>query len=232
MTALPQKLILFIDAENLPATCVDQILNQARQWGTIISMCAIGGQKAFNCQHGWQIAMQEKGIEARPLLNFTPGKNHADHELVIAVMDCLHENICDGFVICSSDSDFTALVHRLRRSGKVVYGVGNQNTPNAFRSACNAFHQLISTKQPSQISSSSPSVPPKTESKNSVLDESDEAVIKQICNWHGKPTSRNTLINSIQNLCKDKSKIQIIFDTMKQRKHFSVDSVEKLTWSK
>jgi uncharacterized LabA/DUF88 family protein len=45
----------------------------------------------------------------------------------------------DGFCIVSSDSDFTKLASRLRESGLVVYGFGEQKTPSAFVSACDKF---------------------------------------------------------------------------------------------
>src|SRR5690606_6755487 len=45
----------------------------------------------------------------------------------------------DGFVLVSSDSDFTRLASRLRESGMTVYGVGERKTPEAFRAACDRF---------------------------------------------------------------------------------------------
>jgi uncharacterized LabA/DUF88 family protein len=45
----------------------------------------------------------------------------------------------DGFCIVSSDSDFTKLASRIRESGLLVYGFGEQKTPAAFVSACDKF---------------------------------------------------------------------------------------------
>ena len=45
----------------------------------------------------------------------------------------------DGFCIVSSDSDFTRLVSRLRESGKMVIGMGENKTPEPFRKACDKF---------------------------------------------------------------------------------------------
>jgi hypothetical protein len=45
----------------------------------------------------------------------------------------------DGFVLVSSDSDFTRLASRIREQGLDVYGIGQQKTPEAFRKACKRF---------------------------------------------------------------------------------------------
>ena len=54
-------------------------------------------------------------------------------------MDLLHTGRFDGFVLVSSDSDFTRLASRIRGQGLSVYGIGKNNTPIAFRKACKQF---------------------------------------------------------------------------------------------
>jgi len=54
-------------------------------------------------------------------------------------MDLLHSGRFDGFVLISSDSDFTRLASRIREQGLDVYGIGQQKTPEAFRKACKRF---------------------------------------------------------------------------------------------
>jgi len=54
-------------------------------------------------------------------------------------MDILHSSKFDGFVIVSSDSDFTALANRLREDGLKVIGIGEAKTPQSVRSVCNQF---------------------------------------------------------------------------------------------
>ena len=48
-------------------------------------------------------------------------------------MDLLYAGNLEGFVIVSSDSDFTRLATRLRESGMTVYGLGRRSTPAAVR---------------------------------------------------------------------------------------------------
>ena len=51
-------------------------------------------------------------------------------------MDILHSGRFDGFVLVSSDSDFTRLASRIREQGLDVYGMGNRQTPGSFVAAC------------------------------------------------------------------------------------------------
>mmetsp|Transcript_554 Transcript_554/g.1586 ORF Transcript_554/g.1586 Transcript_554/m.1586 type:complete len:146 (-) Transcript_554:147-584(-) len=54
-------------------------------------------------------------------------------------MDILHGRRFDGFVIVSSDSDFTALANRMREDGLTVIGIGEAKAPEALRNVCNRF---------------------------------------------------------------------------------------------
>ena len=71
--------------------------------------------------------------------------------MIIDAMDILYTNDVDGFCIVSSDSDFTRLVSRLRESGKMVIGMGENKTPEPFRKACDKFtilENLMSEQNP------------------------------------------------------------------------------------
>jgi predicted nuclease of predicted toxin-antitoxin system len=57
-------------------------------------------------------------------------------------MDILYTSEVDGFIIVSSDSDYTKLAVRLRESGKVVVGIGEQKTPKSLVNACNEFRYI------------------------------------------------------------------------------------------
>ena len=70
---------------------------------------------------------------------YTKGKNSSDIALVIDAMDLMHTGRFDGFVLVSSDSDFTRLASRLREQGLQVFGIGRKSTPDAFRKACKQF---------------------------------------------------------------------------------------------
>ena len=70
------------------------------------------------------------------------GKNAADIALAIDAVDLSYRARLDGFLLVSSDSDFTRLAQRLREGGFAVYGFGESKTPRAFRSACYQFAVL------------------------------------------------------------------------------------------
>ena len=63
-------------------------------------------------------------------------------ERIIDAMDMLYTSELEGFCLVSSDSDFTKLASRLRESGKMVIGMGEDKTPLPFRKACDIFTVL------------------------------------------------------------------------------------------
>ena len=88
---------------------------------------------------GWNRVQAEHGIVPHHSPANTVGKNSSDISLVIDAMDILHTVRFDGFVLVSSDSDFTRLASRIREQGLDVYGIGQKKTPDAFRKACKRF---------------------------------------------------------------------------------------------
>ncbi len=62
--------------------------------------------------------------------------------MIIDAMDILYTSPVDGFILVSSDSDFTRLAMRLRESGKHVVGMGESKTPTPFVRACEQFKTL------------------------------------------------------------------------------------------
>ncbi len=69
------------------------------------------------------------------------GKNSADIRMVVDALDlCYTKAHVDTFVVISGDSDFSALVSKLRENNKVVIGVGvKQSTSDLLISNCDEF---------------------------------------------------------------------------------------------
>jgi hypothetical protein len=88
---------------------------------------------------GWQEKLPMLALVPHHQPANTVGKNSSDIALVIDAMDLLHSGRFDGFVLISSDSDFTRLASRIREQGLDVYGIGQKKTPEAFRKACKRF---------------------------------------------------------------------------------------------
>jgi NYN domain/OST-HTH/LOTUS domain len=71
-------------------------------------------------------------------------------------MDILHAGKVDGFVLVSSDSDFTRLASRIREDGLQVIGVGEKKTPESLRNVCNRFIFLENIAAPGEPAPDAP----------------------------------------------------------------------------
>jgi len=88
---------------------------------------------------GWKASLLENAITPIQQYSYTTGKNSSDSAMIIDAMDILYTEKTDGFVLVSSDSDFTRLAIRLREAGQRVIGIGERKTPSAFIAACDKF---------------------------------------------------------------------------------------------
>ena len=132
------KLAVLIDADNASASLVKELLEEVAKFGTATIRRAYGdwtGQQLA----GWKDQLNRYAIQPIQQFAYTRGKNSTDASLIIDAMDLLYADHVDGFCLVSSDSDFTRLATRLRESRKVVYGLGERKTPEAFRAACDRF---------------------------------------------------------------------------------------------
>ncbi len=81
----------------------------------------------------WKPILLENAITPMQQYAYTSGKNSTDSAMIIDAMDILYSGRIDGFVLVSSDSDFTRLAVRLREAGMKVYGMGEKKTPALYR---------------------------------------------------------------------------------------------------
>jgi uncharacterized LabA/DUF88 family protein len=88
---------------------------------------------------GWKDVLLQHSIQPMQQFVYTKGKNATDSAMIIDAMDLLYTGKFDGFCLVSSDSDFTKLASRIRESGLLVYGFGEQKTPSPFVAACDKF---------------------------------------------------------------------------------------------
>ena len=89
--------------------------------------------------NSWKSILLETAFTPIQQYSYTTGKNSTDSAMIIDAMDILYSGTCDGFVLVSSDSDFTRLATRLREAGMKVYGMGEKKTPKPFIVACDKF---------------------------------------------------------------------------------------------
>ncbi len=132
------RLAVLIDADNVPAGYAEAIFEEIAALGEA-SVRRIYGDWSAQRLAGWAKKVAALGLVADQQFSNTKGKNASDIGLVIAAIDFLHSGLFDGFVLVSSDSDFTRLAARIREQGLDVYGIGEKKTPEAFRMACKRF---------------------------------------------------------------------------------------------
>ncbi len=132
------RLCVLIDADNVPAHYAEAIFDEVASLGEA-SVRRIYGDWSATRLNRWAEKVAALGLVADQQFSNTKGKNASDIGLVIAAMDFLHSRLFDGFVLVSSDSDFTRLAARIREQGLDVYGIGEHKTPEAFRMACKRF---------------------------------------------------------------------------------------------
>lgn len=132
---------VLIDAENISPHYVQIIFDEVSNYG-ITTYRRIYGDWTSTRNNRWKEVLLENSITPIQQYSYTEGKNSSDSAMIIDAMDILYTLSVDGFVLVSSDSDFTRLASRLRESGMKVIGMGESKTPKAFISACNTFKYL------------------------------------------------------------------------------------------
>ena len=131
-------LAVLIDADNTTPKAAGAIFEEIASLGEA-SVRRCYGDFSSNQMAGWNRVQAEHGLVPHHSPANTVGKNSSDISLVIDAMDLLHTERFTGFVLVSSDSDFTRLASRIREQGLDVYGIGQRKTPEAFRKACKRF---------------------------------------------------------------------------------------------
>jgi uncharacterized LabA/DUF88 family protein len=135
------RLAVLIDSDNTTASLTTELLEEIATLGTPTVKRAYGDWTTPNLA-SWKNELLEHAIQPIQQFSYTRGKNSTDSALIIDAMDLLYAGNLEGFVIVSSDSDFTRLATRLRESGMTVYGLGRRNTPKPFVAACDRFIYL------------------------------------------------------------------------------------------
>jgi uncharacterized protein (TIGR00288 family) len=147
-TPTTQNMAVYCDFENVAlgvrdakyaAIDIQKVLERLLLKGHIVvkkAYCDWDRYKAFKA------AMHEAAFELIDIPHLRQsGKNSADIRMVVDALDlCYTKAHVDTFVIISGDSDFSALVSKLRENNKVVIGVGVKNSTSDLLTAnCDEF---------------------------------------------------------------------------------------------
>ncbi len=116
----PPTVMLFIDADNVSASVIEQAIARVLEdHGAIhVRRAHCTAEAAVNHQHLF------KRLSIRPIVNLATGKNSTDIALAVDAIDLVAAERPQVVVIVSSDSDFAPLVIRLREKGCRVLGIG------------------------------------------------------------------------------------------------------------
>ena len=132
------RLAVLIDADNAPRSALGDVMAEVAVYGTPTIKRIYGDWTTPNLA-SWKPLLLENAITPVQQYGYTTGKNSTDSAMIIDAMDILYTGQVDGFVLVSSDSDFTRLAIRLREAGMKVYGMGERKTPKPFIVACDKF---------------------------------------------------------------------------------------------
>lgn len=172
----PKRLAVLIDGENMPAKFADAIFDEIARFGEA-SIRRLYGDLEQGGVRPWMEKLSPLAIAPFHQPKNTVGKNASDIALVIDAMDILHGGRHDGFVLVSSDSDFTKLAQRIREQGFDVIGVGEKKTPESFRVACKQFvtvENLAPEAEPKAKPESKQTLRRATQMMFSVMERADE----------------------------------------------------------
>lgn len=148
---------VLIDGENMSASIFPSLRTHLN------SIPGIGITRVYgdfsNAAHAkWLEICRREGLEAVLHCSQVSGKNGADILITIAAMDILATGKFRRIVLVSSDSDFLALVRRLRAGGMEVIGIGHTMQSSAVSAT---WSKWMNMADPSAKPVSKPAPPAK-----------------------------------------------------------------------
>jgi len=198
------SIALLIDADNSPASKIEEILDELAKYGMINIRRAFGNWKSPHLK-GWEAVLHDYAIQPMQQFAYTKGKGATDAAMIIDAMDLLYTKHLNGFCIVSSDSDFTPLVMRIRANGLKVFGFGEKKTPEPFINACSKFLYLenLGEAEPAaeqEVEPTAPKAPAKRKAKAKPVAEAVAPAAKTtVSKVSGKELKTNTrLVNLLR----------------------------------
>jgi len=189
------RLAVLIDADNTfnVIPIIDELFEEISKFGDA-SVRRIYGDWTQSQLVRWKEILPKHAIQPIQQYANTKGKNATDSALIIDAMDLLYTAPLDGFCIVSSDSDFTRLAIRFRESGKLVYGFGEQKTPESLRAACNQFIyiEILSLDKTSEIITANQDAPGVKSEKSKAIAETKSSILTSNDNTLLAPVVKKT----------------------------------------
>ena len=168
------RLAVLIDADNTSAEWVEVIFREIATLGEA-SARRVYGDFSGTRLSSWRKVLANHALIPHHQPAYTKGKNSSDIALAIDAMDLLHSGRFHGFVLVSSDSDFTRLASRIHEQVD-VFGIGKSTTPEAFRKACKRFIYIENLLHEDGEESAAPAKAGKKQPPSSKADASELGV--------------------------------------------------------
>ncbi|MBQ9361359.1 MAG: NYN domain-containing protein [Lachnospiraceae bacterium] len=192
-----KRFAVLIDIENIAPKYIELIMNESSSYGNITIKRAYGDWTRQSSST-WRGKLLDYSIIPMQQFNNTFGKNSSDSALIIDAMNILYRNNVDGFILVSSDSDFTRLAATLKEEGKVVIGMGESKTPVALRNACDYFKVLdLLYKEANKAQNNKKNQKKKTSAKPKQKKEYDDDIIEAVENDAEASTDLDTIERAI-----------------------------------
>ena len=112
-----RRLAVLIDGDNAQAAQIEDVMKEVVKFG-VVTIRRIYGDWTTPQLESWKKKLPVHAIQPVQQFRNTVGKNATDSAMIIDAMDILYTGNIEGFVIVSSDSDYTKLAIRLRRAGR------------------------------------------------------------------------------------------------------------------
>lgn len=145
-----ERLAVFLDYENLALGAREHLGGMTFDFGPIADALAVRGRVVVRRAYAdWSYFDEDRRSLTRhqveliemPQRMGASRKNAADIKMVVDAIEMAFErDYISTFVMCTGDSDFSPLVHKLRELNKRVIGVGVENsTSRLLPAACDEF---------------------------------------------------------------------------------------------
>ncbi|MBE1877895.1 NYN domain-containing protein [Myceligenerans pegani] len=145
-----ERLAVFIDYENLALGAREHLGGMQFDFGPIADALAVRGRVVVRRAYAdWSYFDEDRRALTRhqveliemPQRMGASRKNAADIKMVVDTIEMAFErDYISTFVMCTGDSDFSPLVHKLRELNKRVIGVGVElSTSRLLPAACDEF---------------------------------------------------------------------------------------------
>jgi len=137
------RVAIFVDAENLTQWIkqggLETLLEDLSSMGSVVVRKAYARWTSSNMAVH-QMTLNRHGFELIHTFHPVSGKNSADIQIAVDVMEYAWRDDLACIALATGDSDFSPLFRRLREMGKQVVGVGPRSAlSESVKSSCSRF---------------------------------------------------------------------------------------------